>query len=138
MNPKPAAERVLRPAGASATDYGGTVDRGVLAHPASRYPAQCETADTRGEDGIRGQLVARGLETEENEAVRRDLRRIAARGDARLADEVAVPVAEHELALPDAPVLTLLYERVLDLEQVGEVGAGLDAYLDGLRLVRVG
>ena len=59
-------------------------------------------------------------------------------GDRRLALEGLALVAEHELAVLDPRVVgPVLLERVLDLEQVGEVAGCLDADLevDGLALV---
>ena len=56
----------------------------------------------------------------------------------RLADVGLALVAEHQTAVVDpAVVLALLLERVLDLEQVGEVAVGLDAHGQVDRLVVV-
>ena len=51
-----------------------------------------------------------------------------ARRDERLAHELLAPVAEHEAVGTDLAVqLAGLLQRVLHLEQVGEVGGGVDA-----------
>jgi hypothetical protein len=51
------------------------------------------------------------------------------------ADEGLAPIAEHQPAVLDPLVrLTLLRERIFDLEEVGEVGRGLEAKLQVARL----
>ena len=63
---------------------------------------------------------------------------LRARSDARLPDELLPPVAEHDLAVSLLAVqLAFLRERVLDLEQIGEVSVRLDPQLelDGLGAV---
>src|SRR5205823_6619708 len=56
---------------------------------------------------------------------------LGARRDARLTYEVLTPVPEHESAVADLAIaLPLLLERVLDLEQVREVGRSLEPQLD--------
>ena len=63
-------------------------------------------------------------------------RQIGAGPDAGLAHELAAPVAQHQLVVAHVAIrLALLLQGVLDLEQVGEVGASLDL---GGHLDRVG
>src|SRR5258708_9548581 len=51
------------------------------------------------------------------------------------ADEGLAPIAEHQAAVLDPLVrLTFLRERIFDLEEVGEVGRGLEAKLQVARL----
>ena len=60
------------------------------------------------------------------------------RADACLADVVVALVAEHERPVVDAAIaLPILRQRVLDLEQVGEVGVGLEPQgeLERIRVV---
>src|SRR5919199_510174 len=57
--------------------------------------------------------------------------RLRRRADPGLAHELVAPVAEHERAVAELAVsLALLLERVLDLEQVGEVGSRVEPQLD--------
>ena len=89
-----------------------------------------------GEDveACRPFTLRRDRETEPD-AVGAELGFRGTRGNPRLAHEVLPPVAEHELAVLDAYlVLSLLRERVLDLEEVREVGSDFEeeVELEGL------
>lgn len=53
------------------------------------------------------------------------------RGDVRLPHELVAPVTEGEGVVPhDAKAVPLFREVALDLEQIGEVGIGVEAQLE--------
>jgi hypothetical protein len=79
-------------------------------------------------------VIVRRDRRRNREAALVDARRLR-HPDPRLAHEVAAPVAEHErVALDAAIALAGLRERVLDLEQVGEVRVGVEPELELERL----
>ncbi len=85
-------------------------------------------AEEGGDDVEPGRPLAVRLDRRrEREAVLVDLRRSRGRDQRRPAVGVAlVAEPQHAAALDPGHVLPLLGERVLDLEEVGEVAAGLD------------
>src|SRR5262249_25099950 len=104
------------------------------ARPAAPGPYVSRTAPRprpdQGDDGDLelGRPASVGLEPDlEGEALLVDPRRSRRRDDRCAPIRLALVAEQQPTVLDPGRVLSLLLERVLDLEEVGEVAAGLDA-----------